>query len=168
MKDVYDDDKAFTEATEAYEKSNFKAAFELFSYAAKYGADWADNYLGIMYGEGEYVQKDQNKSLYWHKRAGQKRNVSSKNYYSNIALQYERMGNRRRAFYWWSKAIEADIKEAGLELAKRLLQNNRKDSRQRAIELLQFAANAEAQMEISENDKEEAQALLNDLQKAAP
>ena len=161
----YDDDKAFTEATEAYEKGDFKAAFELFSYAAKHDTDWADDYLGIMYGEGEGVEKDQDKSLYWHKRAGQKRRVSSKNSYNNIALQYERMGNRRRAFYWWNKSFAAGDKGAGLELAKRLLRNNRSDARKRAIALLEIAASAVEQLELSGDEIEEAQELLTDLQK---
>lgn len=161
----YDDDKVFIKATKAYGKGNFKFAFELFSQAAEQGESWAQNYLGIMYGEGEGVEKDDEKSLYWHKRAGSGHN--SRDYYANIALQHERMGNRRRAFYWWNKSIASGVKEAGLELAKRLLQNGRSDSRKRAIELLKIAADAEKQIEISENDKEEAQDLLDDLEKVA-
>ncbi len=162
----YDNNDAFLKATQAYENGNFKVAVALFSEAASHGAAWAQNYLGIMYGEGEYVEKDQNKSLFWHKSATRIAKNSSYDY-SNVARQYEIMGNRRRAFYWWKKAVAAGDKSAGLELAKRLLKNGRSDSRNRAVELLQIVADAEFPLEISENDCEEAQKLLDSLQETA-
>ncbi len=165
MKD-YDDDKVFLKATKAYEKGDFKTAFESFSYAAEQGAAWAHNYLGLMYGGGEHVEKDQDQALFWHKSAARIAKNSSYDY-GNVARQYEIMGNRRRAFYWWNKAVLLSDKSAGLELAKRLLQNGRSDSRKRAIELLQIAAAAEFPLKISENDCEEAQELLDDLEKTA-
>lgn len=93
----YDDDKVFIKATKAYEKGNFKFAFELFSQAAEQGESWAQNYLGIMCGVGEYVEKDDQKSLFWHKLAA--RNSRQTGDYSNVGRQYELMGNRRRALY---------------------------------------------------------------------
>lgn len=162
MKD-YDDDAVFLKAEKTYEKGDFKKAFDLYSMAAIHGSSWAQNFLGVMYGEGQGVERDDEKSLSWHKLAA--RNSKQTMDFNNVARQYEIMGNRHRAFYWWNKAVEAGDKSAGFELAKRLLQNGRSDSRKRAIELLQVAADAEFPLEICESDCEEAQELLDDLQK---
>lgn len=142
-----------------------ETAFVMFSQLAEQGYASAQHCLGCMYGTGEVVEKDDAKSLYWHKRAGRTSKNAGYEYFG-IAVQYEQMGNRRRALYWWNKMVSLGDKTAGLELAKRLLQNGRSDSRRRAIALLQIAADAEKQIEISENDKEEAQELLDGLTKS--
>jgi TPR repeat protein len=151
----------YIEAMQKWDDGEEKAAFDLFSQLADQGDAAAQNCLGIMYGTGQGVEKDNKKSLLHHKRAGRASKSSSD--YWNIARQHDLMGNRRRALYWANKANAQNDKSASFELARLLLLKPRSNSRKRAVELLQNAVAGIAYVDISENDKEEAQELLSQL-----
>lgn len=162
MNDEATNEELFLKAYYIYDAGDFSTALELFSQLSELGDSSSQNYLGIMYGEGQGVKKDDVKSLFYHKLAA--RTSKSPFDWNNVARQYEIMGNRRRALYWWNKANAAGDKGAALQLAKRLLQNQRSDSRKRAITLLQFTASGNPPMDISEDEQEEALDLLDELE----
>lgn len=152
---------SYDAAVKKYDDGEYQVAFDLFLALAEQGNADAMNYLGMMYGAGLGVEKDDRKSLLYHKRAGRKE--ASSMHFGNIARQYGKMGNRRRALYWAHKANAESDKSASLELAKLLLRKPRSDTRKRALQLLQDAASGVAYVDISYNDKEEARKLLNQL-----
>ena len=110
------DESLYYETVKKYDEGDFTAAFVVFSQFAQRGHADAQNYLGIMYGAGLGVEADQRKSLLYHKRAVRK--AKDTIYLSNLARQYEVMGNRRRALYWLHRASATGDKSAALELAK--------------------------------------------------
>jgi len=144
----------FFAASEAWERGNSKVAFDLFLRAARLGDDGAQLNLAHFYYSGEAVRKDIDKALYWYKNAW--KNGQHTSACTNIAQVYAEIGQRRRAIYWWKKAVDRDDGDAALELAKFLSQNANLRSIPIIEKLLKIASTSE---HISPAGLEEAIAL---------
>jgi len=66
-------------AIEAYENREFKKAYELFLPLAEDNCDEAQYFLGLLYYDGDGVEKSVEKAIYWFKRAKKRHNVDAAN-----------------------------------------------------------------------------------------
>ena len=67
----------FQDATDAYNKGDFKTAFNEIKPLAEQGNADAQYNLGVMYANGEGVLKDLSKAKYWIKKAYENPGVSA-------------------------------------------------------------------------------------------
>ncbi len=84
-------------------------------------------------------------------------------YCVGIALTYAEMGQRRRAMYWWQKPVVLGDGSAALSLAKFLIGTDKPKVSKRVIGLLKQAAASEEYVQITVDEKEEAEELLEKL-----
>jgi TPR repeat protein len=149
-----DNDRLFLEASELWEGGRTKRAFALFLDAATRGDASSQHNLAYFYDEGVAVKQDKAKALYWYKRA--LRTDPQPGTCSNIAILHAESGNRRRARYWWNRAIAMGDGDAALELARYMLSNgNFVEAEVRS--LLRFAIDA---THVTPHGVEEAGRLL--------
>ena len=154
-------DDLYLEAMELFDAGDKDAALHLFRQGADLGDDWAMNCIGLAYAAGNGVKQDKQMAIEWLKkswRTGRQASICM-----NIAITYEELGQRRLALYWWNKAVAGGDIEAGLGLAKCLLQATKGRPTERIMKLVQATAGAEGHVEVTLAGKEEAQALLKEL-----
>ena len=65
------------DAVQAYEDRDFKKAYELLLPLAQSNSDEAQYFLGLLYYDGDGVEKDMQKAIYWFKRAKKRHNVDA-------------------------------------------------------------------------------------------
>lgn len=154
-------DELYFAALRAGEAGDYEKAIEMFRRGAQLGDTSACNAVGIAYNLGSGVDQDKQRAIEWFKRAYD----SGKNpcYCANIALTYAEIGQLKSADEWWNRAIESDRKSSSLGYAKFLLHYGRYQSWQQIMRLLEVAATATARIEVSEEEQEEAQELLDAL-----
>ena len=145
----------FNKADEAYRNGDVKLAFRLFSLASEGGDSSAMSRLAMMYGDGEGIPYDFDKSVYWDLQAIDAGCTSSM---SNLAITYRNYGDTREARKWFEKAYKAGDVDAALELAKMLLVSD-KEQEQVKVLLNQVIASKEA----CSSSVEEAQEILKSL-----
>jgi TPR repeat protein len=93
------------QAIAAYEAGNYAEAFKLFTLLAEEGDSDAQFCLGYMYDNGEGVEKDFQKAVYWYEKAATQGDVYAQ---FNLAVMYdsgERV-DRQKAVYWYEQAAE--------------------------------------------------------------
>lgn len=154
-------DNLYFAAMELFDAGDRDVALQLFRQGADLGDDSAMNMVALAYDAGDGAERDKERAIEWLKkswRAGHRTFVCM-----NIAKTYEELGQRRLALYWWNKAVAGGDIEAGLGLAKYLLQATKGRPTKRILRLVQAAADAEGQIEVTLAGKEEAQALLEEL-----
>lgn len=105
----------FNRADAEYNRGNFAKAFELFLEAANNGDDSAMGRVACMYGDGEGIEYNFDKSIYWDEKAANSGNLSSM---FNLGVSYRTKGNIRQAKYWFEKSFESGDGDAALQLAK--------------------------------------------------
>ncbi|MEK6745094.1 MAG: tetratricopeptide repeat protein [Nitrospirota bacterium] len=151
------EESLFNKASKAWERGNKKRAFELFFEAANKDEPSAQNNLGFFYSEGIGTRKDNNKALYWFKRA-----VSNGEIYAciNIAKMYQDAGNIKRAKMWLAKAVQGGDGDAALDLAKLYLKNKRRDNLFKAKSNLNKVINSRS---TTEDSRAAARTLLLQL-----
>lgn len=125
------------------------------------GDDGAQNAIGLAYDSGSGVEQDKKKAIVWFKKAW--KTGKQTGYCLNVALTYIEIGKRQRAMYWWRKAIASGDGSAALSLAKFLLETNKPKVSNRVLDLLKQAAESQESWQISPDEKEEAQELLDHL-----
>ena len=81
-----DYERIFTEATEYYDKRDYKKAFDLYLEAAEQGYAPAQCNLGYMYQLGEGVFKDKAKAVEWYTKSAEQGNAGAQ---FNLGLMYE-------------------------------------------------------------------------------
>lgn len=114
-------------------------------YFAENGNPDAMNMLGIMYSQGDIIEKDDRKAFKWCYRAAEAGNPFGM---SNVAYSY-RYGvgvkkNISQAVEWYNKAIDADNTHAMCELAAMYRDgDNLKKDEEKALGLFQRAAEAD-------------------------
>lgn len=148
-------DDRFNEADDAYNSGNMELAFQLFSRAAEDGDASAMSRLAMMYGDGEGVAYDFDKSVYWDLQAIEAGCISSM---SNLAITYRNHGDAREARKWFEKAWEAGDVDAALDLAKLLVVSDKELDQVRTL-LKQVVGSKEA----CPASVEEAQKMLGAL-----
>jgi len=101
-------------ATEKYPK-----ALYWLKKAAEQGYAKAENYLGVMYGNGLGVPQDYNKALYWLKKAAEQGYAKAEN---NLGNMYANgLGvpqDYNKAVYWYKKAAEQGYAPAKANLER--------------------------------------------------
>lgn len=105
----------FLKADAAYDAGDFAVAFRLFLQEAEAGNCDAMCRLALMYESGEGTEPDVDKSIYWDLKAVDAGSTTS---LINLGITYRRLGNMRKARYWFEKSLETGDGEAALELAK--------------------------------------------------
>ncbi|MDE2422221.1 MAG: sel1 repeat family protein [Gammaproteobacteria bacterium] len=145
----------FIKADEAYEAENFEEAFKIFKMMAESGDHNAFSNLGIMYECGQGTEVNYQRALFWYKKAWRFNEDSAA--CSNLADFYRKQENVRAARYWWKKGIARDSGDDALECAKSYLVKLNKRNLEISKRLLLIATSSKC---ISEDDREEAQALL--------
>jgi len=90
-----------------YQKKNYKAALEIFRPLAKQGHPRAKFYLGVMYGIGAGVLRDDRKAAELTFEAAKKGHAGAQ---FNLAVKYTKgLGvakNYKKSFYWYNKAAK--------------------------------------------------------------
>jgi hypothetical protein len=107
----------FDEGMAAYAKGEFPIAFNEFKQAAESGDVYAEYNLGVMYGLGQGVRKNEEVAAQWYKKAADK-GFAAAQYSLGVAYE-EAMGVWRDeavAFEWYRKAAEQDYPRAQLNL----------------------------------------------------
>lgn len=146
----------FEQADIAYQKKDFKKAFALFLQAAQNGDNSSMSRLALMYGEGEGVNCDLDKSIYWDKKAIEAGNIISLN---NLAITYKQLGNIEKAKEYFEKSINAGDYDTALELAKLYIET--KNIGKKVKNLLNLVIINEKK--VCETSVEEAKKLLSEL-----
>lgn len=132
----FDEDKLFGVAENAYDNADYDTAFELFLFLANNGHFISQNNLANMYCGGIGTKKDNEKALYWYKKAAKNGDCCA---VSNIGRYYVDLGNFRRAKFWFLKAIEMGDDGSTVDLAKIYLKGNRKADVKYAAKYLKIA-----------------------------
>jgi uncharacterized protein len=156
-KDVQD--SIYETAIKQYEEGNFAQAFPLFRQLAEAGNPDGCSMLAIMYDDGHGVEADFETAILWDLKAiGHGSMISL----SNLAITYRRHGNCREARKWFEKAVESGDGDAMLDLARLLDVSDHETSN--VERLLRDAISSN---HITEAGREEAAALLNEMQNRA-
>ena len=93
-------------------RSPAKAA-QWFRRAAEHGSAPAQNYLGILLGNGNGVRKNVKEALLWLRKAFRAGNSCAA---QNIAVTYRENGDLKTAFKWFRRAAEAGDGDALIQL----------------------------------------------------
>ena len=67
------------EAIKLYEAREYKKSYQLFSELAQTNSDEAQYFLGLHYYDGDGVEKNLEKAIYWFKKALKRNNVDAAN-----------------------------------------------------------------------------------------
>lgn len=145
----------FIKADDAYNSGNMELAFQLFSRAAENGDSSAMSRLAMMYGDGDGIEYNFDKSVYWDLQAIEAGCMSSM---SNLAITYRNHGDAREAKKWFEKACESGDVDAALDLAKLLVVSDKELDHVRV--LLEQVVNSK---EACPASVEEAQKMLDTL-----
>lgn len=144
----------FSQADAAYDAGDSSEAFRLFLAAAESGNCDAMCRVAVMYESGEGVEYDVEKSIFWDLKAIDAGSTSS---LINLGITYRRLGDIRKAKYWFEKSLETGDGEAALELAKLYSVSDKESATVKRY--LQIAISSDR---LSENSLEEAKRLSQD------
>jgi TPR repeat protein len=116
MSSLYEMSDLVVEAYRLWDAGNNKRAFSLFAKAAERKESISYNTLGYFYDHGIGVKKNQEKALYWYKRAARVGDYVAQH---NIGLCYLNIGNIERARFWLNRSV-ANGDEAAMESLQKL------------------------------------------------
>lgn len=151
----------FDEANQAWDAGDKKRAFKLFLAAARGGEEDAFNSVGYFFDHGIGVKKDSGSAFAWYRRAAMRGNLAG---CLNLAVCYRNAGNLRRAKFWFEKAREQGDGSAAYELGKIYFDQRSSISAKQKAQ--RYLADAVTSKYITENEREEAKALLSKLKGA--
>ena len=151
---------AFERGNKAWDAGKPRVAFEIFKKAAMSGDKDTFGNLGYCYDVGKGVKRNFKKALFWYKKAVRSGAGAAA---SNIGTMYRDIANFQRARYWFKKAIDLRDGGAALELAKTYLHGINKNNKEKIEKYLIIAIKSKY---ISESEKEEAVAILENLKRA--
>ncbi len=153
-----DNDALFDEADELHDEGDFAAAFALFSKGAEDGDTSCMLRLALMYSNGEGVELDLDKTEEWELKAVEAGEPLAM---LNLAMTCRINGDMRASKAWLEKALKAGFDEAALELAKLYMVSDKETAQ--VIYYLEIALAGDS---MSEDDMEEADALLQEMKVA--
>ena len=151
----------FLEAERLEETRDFGKAFRCLSKAAELGHSSSQLNLGNYYASGTGVRKHLAKAAYWYRTAYRRGNVTAAR---NLAIDKVSAGDIRSAIVWFNKGIEQ--RDGGSFVALAKIYAGRRGGREKAIKLLKRVRTL-SRTNASELDREQAQALLLQLQTAS-
>jgi len=96
-----------------YKKGLYKQAIKSFLVAVSKNDNRAMLAIGIMYANGDGVNKDQNKSIVWFKKAANAKNVYA---YNKLGNYYASKEDYKEAFKWFEKAANTGDSKASYNL----------------------------------------------------
>lgn len=105
----------YEQAVEDYDLGKLDSAVAKFLAAAEGGNVNAMETLAVLYGDGDGVDYDFDRSVYWDMRSIESGSLTS---LSNLAITYRTHGDIREAKKWFEKAVESGDGDAALDLAK--------------------------------------------------
>jgi TPR repeat protein len=94
-------------------RKNQRAALRWFRLSAASGNSNAQNHLGVYLSAGICTERDEEKALYWFKRAVRQNAACARN---NIADVYRKRGKHRRALFWYQQAAAQGDGDALVEV----------------------------------------------------
>jgi TPR repeat protein len=150
-----DAEDKYSRAIKFYETRQYGRAFRIFEKLANAKKHEAISMMATMYGEGQFVQKDAEKSISFDLRAVELGSTLS---LSNLAITFRRKGECRTAYKWFRKAFERGDGDAAVEMAKLLDVSDHEIEKVKA--LLVTALEHE---NITVDSREEAQNILNEI-----
>lgn len=127
-----DKEQLYETAVQEFDNGETDSAIEKLMISAKLGCVHAMEMLAILYGDGNGVDADFDRSVYWDIKAIE---AGSKTSLSNLAISYRTSGNIREAKKWFEKAVVVGDGDAALDLAKLYMVSDKE--RQKIVELLQ-------------------------------
>ncbi len=148
-----DPEKLFVQAESEEGQGRYDVAFQLLLTAALMGHPGSQINLGNFYTEGKGTPKDIPAGRGWYERAylnGERTGAH------NLGIDFRNAGDSTNAILWLKKAVDMNDGDACVDLAELLLDKSEK------IALLKRAA-ASSPSDISEDGREQAQALLDEL-----
>jgi TPR repeat protein len=148
-------DELFVKANQVWDSGDPKGALKLFREAAAAGNVSAKNSIGYFLDHGLGARKNSVEALQWYRKAARQGELSA---YSNIAISHRNAGNRRQARLWFAKAASKGDGGAAIDLAKLLLESDRRPDKAEALLQLRRALKSKY---ISDDDRAEAALLLN-------
>ncbi len=111
-------DGYFKDGLATYAAKNYAEALTLFENTVKQGNVSASFYLGVMYYEGDGVEKNDTQATHWWTKAAEQDHTQAQ---FNLGLMYyEGKGvekNDTQAMHWWTKAAEQGHTQAQYNLA---------------------------------------------------
>jgi TPR repeat protein len=151
-------DDEFLHADAAYERGDFKEAFDRFLKLAESGDLGGMERVACMYGDGEGTLRNRDKSLEWDLKAAALGSTTSM---FNLGITLRNSGDARGARRWFEALHAAGDGDASLELAKMYMISDLEGGRIKAYLLATVQSS-----NVCEASREEAQQLLdqsNDL-----
>jgi TPR repeat protein len=159
-RNLRDAETLFVEAERFEEKREFSKAFRCLSKSAALGHSSSQLNLGNFYASGTGVRKNLAKAAHWYKAAYRRGNITAAR---NLAIDRVAAGNIRSAINWFNKGVEKGDGGSFVALAK--IYAGRRGGIGKAIKLLKRVGKLSS-TNASDLDREEAQNLLSQLQKA--
>ena len=104
---------SYDNGIEFYKQNKYKKAMDSFSIASNNNDNRAMLVIGIMYANGDGVEKNQTISLEWFKKAAVAGNIHS---FSKLGNIYASRKNFKEAFKWFEKAANKDDAKAAYNL----------------------------------------------------
>lgn len=150
----------FLYADAAYERGDFKEAFDRFLKLAESGDLGGMERVACMYGDGEGTSRDRNKSLEWDLKAA---TLGSTTSMFNLGITHRNSGDAREANRWFEALHAAGDGDASLELAKMYMISDLEGERIKAYLLATVQS-----LNVCEASREEAQQLLDEFTDLRP
>ena len=107
--------KLFVSASKAWDRSDLRRAFQLFSRAAEAGDSCSQLNLGYFFDRGLHVRKDRDQAMHWYYRAYRQGEAGGAN---NIATLHRDGGRIGRMIWWFRRTVAMGDHEALLELGR--------------------------------------------------
>jgi TPR repeat protein len=154
-------ERLFLEAYRYEEARDFKSAFKCLLASAQLGDSGSQINLGNFYAEGKGVRRNLDEAARWYRKAykGGERTGAL-----NLAIDLKKAGKTRSAVIWFRKAVAMNDGSACIALAK--LYMARKGEQKTVADLLRPVLSM-SRADISDDEKEEAQSLLEEIAKQA-
>jgi tetratricopeptide (TPR) repeat protein len=147
-------------ASEILEDHNdVRGAFRCVAIAAASSHGFSQIKLGYMYALGIGTKKDLKRAAHWYRLAYRNGHPIAA---FNLAMDRKDQGDRKSAIVWFRKAVAQNYGDAFVALAK--LYTERNATRRQALALLKRALRLSME-DISDDSREEAQALLRNMSK---
>lgn len=147
-----------SEAHQAWQDGQHSRAYKLFRQCAEIGDAGCMLNLGYFFDEGIDVIQDEDKAMYWYKKAYRCGYLAAA---SNIAILYREQGNRRLMFQWFKRSVALGDGDSEVELANLYMTGTGvRKSLSKATDLLRRATVSPF---ITEAGSEEATALLDEI-----
>jgi len=106
-----------TEGAVAYQRKDYAVAYKEFLSAAEQGSARAQNYLAIMYDEGQGVAQDHKQAGYWLQKAAEQGLAQAQYNFGNMYRTGQGVAqDYKQAIVWYRKAAEQGVANAQLNL----------------------------------------------------